>query len=338
MSNRLRKCKNQPCNKFNIIEFMEGIMGVALIINPKCDIKQLSNIDFTCKQHSELETVHDKNMICELATIIEWNEEWDYWICAAKFEGNNSFYDISPNIIMRNEWYRNGILSLTKTNAVQNEYLQHWMTTMCEKVNKYKRKAHKMKRTSLLVNPRFMVDVRLLITQYGLFLGFNMWGTLNANAQRSQQKKYVKLPILIYNKWNEINEFISTPNLCYTKNNVIIYNVDQISIFFKWLGMQYVLRTNEFGLCSPIQTQLSYNKKTQVIMVKYDVALKDNEGNVHYIYRDLNAENPNGPFACLRLNQKQTELLVFGYIKQYASAFAVCLIKICLSFTLNLNA
>eukprot|EP01084_Bolivina_argentea_P022736 42271_1 len=277
------------------LTFAESIIGCSIIVNPayQDDLNIWNEINW---QQTNISSCiqHDKHKECFFATVPFIGSHDDDYLCAAMFiDDGGIIFDISPDIIMdRNEWYRCKLIKFASVRVVAELYLNHWMSIKCGKVCKYKKKMKRLKRNVF----KNMVQLDVIMKQYGAYLGYNIFGTLNRNGLRKQQTKMVKMPII--NK-----------------------------ILHEWLITDYVMRDDDSGLWGTVQKQLIYNEISQMLMIKYDVILKDNQGALHFIFRDLNYDNPK------YLRYKDIEKLVSGYIRKYSVVFVpVVLVQLCLQY------
>eukprot|EP01084_Bolivina_argentea_P022735 42270_1 len=308
------------------LRFAESVIGHSIIINPayKDDLNLWDQINWQQTNISS-SIQHDKRQECFFATIPFIGSNENDYLCAAVFiDGGGIIYDISPDIIMdRNDWYRSKMIKYVAVRVVAELYLNHWMSIKCGKVCKYKKKMKRLKRNVF----KNMVQLDVIMKQYGAYLGYNIFGTLNRNGLRKQQTKMVKMPIMLFKKSNLFHSFVTKNTLYYVKNKKHFFNVNRNKILHEWLITDYVMRDDDSGLWGTVQKQLIYNEISQMLMIKYDVILKDNQGALHFIFRDLNYDNPK------YLRYKDIEKLVSGYIRKYSVVFVpVVLVQLCLQY------
>eukprot|EP01084_Bolivina_argentea_P163529 284480_1 len=324
-SNRVIK-NTRTAVKLSDVLFAESVIGLAIIVNPKFESNDelWNNINWQSPNNDSTVIKHKKDKQYVFASIVfTANDPDDYW-CATTFIDDPFIYDISPDIIMnKNEWYRRGLLRFTTKNATVERYVNDWMSGKCAQIIKYKKRRKRMKRKVSFT----MIEVQKLMAQYGIFLGYNMYGTLNAIGLKQQQTKMVKMPLSLFLKTTLFQRFISKKSLYYIKNKKHIFNVNKYKDMTEWLNPDYVIRKEENGLWSYIQCQIIYNPPTQMLMLKYDVFQKDNAGNIHYNFRDINKDNPNF------LDYQKIQKLVFGYVRLFAETVVpIVLVQLCLEF------
>eukprot|EP01083_Nonionella_stella_P131382 399136_1 len=303
--------------------FIENIIGLNIIVNPNYTASSESVWEVDWEEAHSAPAPFDKKAVCQWASVCFYADN-EYW-CVAKSDDSSQLYDISAAVMMNFEWYRNGSLKYLPGNHATFEYLKIWMTKQCQNVSKYKLKAKKIRRGAI----RTMVNAQKCIAQYGAYLGFYMYNTVNKSGQKQRNKRTIKMPLLLWQKrGSRFDEMISRPWLKYRKKKVHLYCVDQIDKLSAWLVPQYILREEDGeGTYDIVQTVVSYNEENHILMVQYDVRWTDLARRSHFIYRDILSDNPNYN------ERRNVELAVDGFIRKYSKHIVpTVLCKLCFGY------
>eukprot|EP01083_Nonionella_stella_P027009 74284_1 len=298
--------------------FIESIIGLNIIVNPiYVQRSNLWDIDWNVqgsKNSSGIGMSKDPKILWASVCFAAEEDEQDesYWCVAAEEDEKDdslTIYDISAGIILDFEWFRNAILKYVSTQNATSSALKLWMTDKCQDLRKYKKKAKRYRHKAV----KSMVDVMKCLMQYGAYLGFFISSTLNQCGQKQQNSRHIKMPLIVWNKANLFDDFISYSQFKYSKNGgkYHVFCCDKAEELSNWLIKQYVEVKDEYGTWDIIQVILSYNESNQILMIKYDVRLRDHRGREHFIYRDILSQNPK----CK--DRSKVKCLVNGFIRKH---------------------
>eukprot|EP01083_Nonionella_stella_P141699 437081_1 len=203
--------------------FIESIIGLNIIVNPiYVQRSNLWDIDWNVqgsKNSSGIGMSKDPKILWASVCFAAEEDEQDesYWCVAAEEDEKDdslTIYDISAGIILDFEWFRNAILKYVSTQNATSSALKLWMTDKCQDLRKYKKKAKRYRHKAV----KSMVDVMKCLMQYGAYLGFFISSTLNQCGQKQQNSRHIKMPLIVWNKANLFDDFISYSQFKYSKN------------------------------------------------------------------------------------------------------------------------